>query len=609
MAPTAKTLAHQQLTQQIYAHLAAREAPSAQPFSGGLAAAATAAAPNSQVASIQVQAQVQQRKGLEVPVAMASSSSTLSTSLSDQNPFMEAYAVQQILDTSSLSSSSTVAGAPPSVGQSGPGSAGYYHNQSQREVSSQPSAPPPGPQDLGRATLMQMSELSRRVAAAAAAGVPLPTSFSALYGGGGGGDGQRHHHQLQQPQGVQQKPSRNDPWAQIREFQRERLDQGGWAGSGGASRSTLVQPLPPPQQQQSSIWDARGRSRSGGFGEEREKQQERQEQQAFGMQRDIDMEVDARGRSQSQQNHRGRQGDGAAFFSGDRMRGGGDRDGDEDREKSPEEYVMPTRQNVGDELPQRASSSPSSAQQQPFGPQTPSTSGNNPWATMFNFGLAPSPSDATEDALNNLPMSATDEHEGLQVYTVGHLLPRNTGSDDTQGGWTFNASGLTKAGMLGGGVGGAGVSSPNDSERTYPEDSEEIVQPTASNALIAAELSSLSSDSSSPVAVSGGSSGQKLRVRRSTFVPGWAVPPRVLLVDDDAVSRRLSSKFLKVFGCTTDVAVDGVAAVDKMNLEKYDLVLMVSISMSFFFLYIYSLFALFLGFMDGIDKAFILFFE
>ena len=66
-----------------------------------------------------------------------------------------------------------------------------------------------------------------------------------------------------------------------------------------------------------------------------------------------------------------------------------------------------------------------------------------------------------------------------------------------------------------------------------------------------------------------------LRVRRSTYVPGWAVPPRVLLVDDDAVSRKLSSKFLQIFGCTIDVAVDGVAAVERMNLERYDLVLMV----------------------------------
>jgi osomolarity two-component system response regulator SKN7 len=37
----------------------------------------------------------------------------------------------------------------------------------------------------------------------------------------------------------------------------------------------------------------------------------------------------------------------------------------------------------------------------------------------------------------------------------------------------------------------------------------------------------------------------------------------------------MSSKFLQVFGCTIDVAVDGVGAVERMNLEKYDLVLMV----------------------------------
>ena len=78
-----------------------------------------------------------------------------------------------------------------------------------------------------------------------------------------------------------------------------------------------------------------------------------------------------------------------------------------------------------------------------------------------------------------------------------------------------------------------------------------------------------------PAAPSRPTTAQKLRVRRSTFVPGWAVPPRVLLVDDDEVNRRMSSKFLQVFGCTIDVAVDGVGAVERMNLEKYDLVLMV----------------------------------
>ncbi|KAI0761396.1 CheY-like superfamily, partial [Irpex lacteus] len=57
-------------------------------------------------------------------------------------------------------------------------------------------------------------------------------------------------------------------------------------------------------------------------------------------------------------------------------------------------------------------------------------------------------------------------------------------------------------------------------------------------------------------------------------IPVWTVPPKVLLVDDDVVCRRLSSKFLQVFGCFIDVAVDGIGAVNKMNLEKYDLVLM-----------------------------------
>ena len=60
-------------------------------------------------------------------------------------------------------------------------------------------------------------------------------------------------------------------------------------------------------------------------------------------------------------------------------------------------------------------------------------------------------------------------------------------------------------------------------------------------------------------------------------MPGWAVPPRVLLVEDDTVCRKLSSKFLEKFGCQIDVAVDGVSAVNKMNAQKYDLVLMVSV--------------------------------
>ncbi|EIM89259.1 CheY-like protein [Stereum hirsutum FP-91666 SS1] len=63
-------------------------------------------------------------------------------------------------------------------------------------------------------------------------------------------------------------------------------------------------------------------------------------------------------------------------------------------------------------------------------------------------------------------------------------------------------------------------------------------------------------------------------LRQAAYVPSWTVPPRVLLVEDDPLCRMLSSKILTIFGCTIHVAVDGLAAVVKMNFEKYDLVLM-----------------------------------
>lgn len=126
-------------------------------------------------------------------------------------------------------------------------------------------------------------------------------------------------------------------------------------------------------------------------------------------------------------------------------------------------------------------------------------------------------------------------HEGLQVFTVGHLLPKD-------GNWGFDQ--------------------PWDAPK-------QVTSPPSAGPSPPTNVSSPSG------------SAQKLTVRRSTFVPGWAVPPRVLLVDDDAVARKLSSKFLQVFGCTIDVAVDGMAAVNKMNLEKYDLVLMVCTPSSF----------------------------
>lgn len=173
-------------------------------------------------------------------------------------------------------------------------------------------------------------------------------------------------------------------------------------------------------------------------------------------------------------------------------------------------------------------------------------------------------------------------HEGLQVYTVGHLLPKGvgmSGSEDLRGWWGLNSESGRESGIVHDSPGIAdkqqqqqvssdGTSGTQIATLVNEEDEEnEVVQPTPSQSLVSRSTTAMSSSFDSP-------GSQKLRVRRSTYVPGWAVPPRVLLVDDDAVSRKLSSKFLKVFGCTIDVAVDGIGAVNKMNLEKYDLVLM-----------------------------------
>ena len=68
------------------------------------------------------------------------------------------------------------------------------------------------------------------------------------------------------------------------------------------------------------------------------------------------------------------------------------------------------------------------------------------------------------------------------------------------------------------------------------------------------------------------------RKRSRSFVPpGWSVPPRVLLVDDDSLFRRISTRLLELAGCTIEVAVDGVEAIDKLGTDHYDIVLMVRV--------------------------------
>ncbi|TFK61164.1 hypothetical protein BDN72DRAFT_719442, partial [Pluteus cervinus] len=44
-------------------------------------------------------------------------------------------------------------------------------------------------------------------------------------------------------------------------------------------------------------------------------------------------------------------------------------------------------------------------------------------------------------------------------------------------------------------------------------------------------------------------------------LPVWTSLPRVILVKDDAVNRKLGSEVLKSFGCTLNVAVDDIRVV------------------------------------------------
>ena len=191
-----------------------------------------------------------------------------------------------------------------------------------------------------------------------------------------------------------------------------------------------------------------------------------------------------------------------------------------------------------------------------------------------------------------VPPATSITHSGLQVFTLGHLMPKSTGDDDSAI-WSFDpmrqqGGGAGPSSGNGGGSGGAGGSYGDAGQASASiSDPEYDVDNGGAGSSSSSSITGAGAAGAGAGPVSRPGSAQKLRVRRSTFVPGWAVPPRVLLVDDDAVSRKLSSKFLQVFGCTIDVAVDGVVAVNKMNLEKYDLVLMVCV---FSFLFSFSFF-------------------
>ena len=171
------------------------------------------------------------------------------------------------------------------------------------------------------------------------------------------------------------------------------------------------------------------------------------------------------------------------------------------------------------------------------------------------------------------------DQAGLRVFTVGTLQPRQEEEHldhdgSMAGGREANFSAGKQRSATPGEAKGLPVPQLEDLPQGMPKVDKRNGSKDSSPIHTAAGGSSPGGRSTPGAGNSAGDKSSVLRVRRSTYVPGWAVPPRILLVDDDAVCRQLSSKFLQVSGCAIDVAVDGVNAVNKMNLEKYDLVLM-----------------------------------
>lgn len=157
--------------------------------------------------------------------------------------------------------------------------------------------------------------------------------------------------------------------------------------------------------------------------------------------------------------------------------------------------------------------------------------------------------------------------------------PQQHGREDSQQGAPHGSAQRRPSGAYDGngprdnGPGGSGVPGGNGAgyhpEGPAPDDTSAQAPPPPSQPGSASQqqlplFQHPSATNEGPGPAPGGPNSQ----RRQTYVPGWAVPPRVLLVEDDAVCRKLSSKFLEVFGCSIDVAVDGVSAVNKVSGDQ-----------------------------------------
>ncbi|CAG8569384.1 18719_t:CDS:2 [Rhizophagus irregularis] len=61
---------------------------------------------------------------------------------------------------------------------------------------------------------------------------------------------------------------------------------------------------------------------------------------------------------------------------------------------------------------------------------------------------------------------------------------------------------------------------------------------------------------------------------RGNSVPNWSIQPKILFVDDEIFVREGSSQWFQAYGCQFDVAVDGITAVNKMQIHQYDIIFM-----------------------------------
>lgn len=66
-----------------------------------------------------------------------------------------------------------------------------------------------------------------------------------------------------------------------------------------------------------------------------------------------------------------------------------------------------------------------------------------------------------------------------------------------------------------------------------------------------------------------------LASQESDTATPWSTAPRILVVENEQTSRNLCVRHLQDHGCSVDLAFDGATAVNKVNMEEFDLVLMV----------------------------------